>query len=306
MILHYGKRIGFVLWVLSLLLISAACSKESLAALPSNAPGTSPTKVSESAAPETEPIESSPTGSELPSATPSLTTEEPSASPVTFEGVRNRTDVSHAMPAGLRIFDQTNETFEFELNASWFAHSGIVEGTALLLSERTAEYVIEPNEYSDGGTISFSLGEDSGIDVFYEGDEGSLGVGANVSVDGLYILGEPRLSSPPSAEELVGKDMLSRIAELVGDEVLEELVFVMENGQSYQDEAMTYSGFFPGIGTGADLLVTDDGYIYCLAYYAGQEGYVFYSNDKAYQDKLHPLFELRFPDEELSFVFKEV
>ncbi|MHA7965307.1 hypothetical protein ACX93W_14270 [Paenibacillus sp. CAU 1782] len=185
-------------------------------------------------------------------------------------------------------------------------NSGIVEGTARLLSERMAEYVIDPNEYGDGGTISFSLGEDSGIEVTYEGDESSLGVGANVSVDGRYILGEPRLSNPPSAVELLGQDTLSRFAALVGDEVLQELVFVMENGQSYQDEAMTYSGFFPGIGTGADLLVTDDGYIYCLAYYAGQEGYVFYSNDPEHQDKLHPLFELRFPDEDLSFVFKEV
>ncbi|MHA7965306.1 hypothetical protein ACX93W_14265 [Paenibacillus sp. CAU 1782] len=52
-----------------------------------------------------------------PSAAPALTTEEPSASPVTFEGVRNRTDVSHAMPAGLNIFDQTTETFGFELGA---------------------------------------------------------------------------------------------------------------------------------------------------------------------------------------------
>lgn len=223
-----------------------------------------------------------------------------------FVGSRERTDVPHTMNAGLDIFNPDQDTFQFQFEAAWYANSGYLDGTAQLLSEQDAEYIIEATGFNEGGTLSFHLQDDGGIEVAYEGDPASLGLGMNVTVDGRYVAGVPNYPGSVTLDDYMDEGTQQRVLELLGEGAFAELRFVVQDGRSYPNEKLGYSGFIPGLGLGADFLVNETGRIYCLGYNLDGDGYVLYTTDPDYQKKLPPFFELNADDAALRFVYKDL
>ncbi len=86
------------------------------------------------------------------------------------------------------------------------------------------------------------------------------------------------------------QELLSKVKELItspnesGDDLAyENLLYVLREGIPEIVEPGRYKGFFgSGQMMGADLLVSEDGQIYLMAYGLDQRSYVFYTTDIAY------------------------
>jgi hypothetical protein len=237
-----------------------------------------------------EPIVSAPVQTEQPSGPSESAANHTEAF---FEGEWGRTGVIRAGTAQLSVTGETRSGFSFSLTAYWGDHVGLLIGTAEKESPVEAVYLIEANELHEEGALRFLLEEtaEPQITVSFEGDPNALDFGLNVVPDGAYIKGEPVYVSD-SYPLLVFKtqELLSKVKELItstnesGDDLAyENLLYVLREGIPEIVEPGRYKGFFgSGQMMGADLLVSEDGQIYLMAYGLDRRSYVFYTTDIAY------------------------
>ncbi|MEO3946375.1 hypothetical protein [Gorillibacterium sp. CAU 1737] len=288
------KKSLFVLTIVTALVMTTACQKKSAESV---SPKESPTEAS-SVAPSGGP--STDTGAE---ASPSPSPKEEKK--LSFEGERDRTKVTRAENAGLTITNQQADSFDFKISSSYHANSGTLEGTAKLLSDKVGEYVIAPSDSNEGATVRFLLQEDQSIELVTEGDSHSLGLGADVTLAGTYVTGDPVFIGGPSKEEVLGsKEQEARMLSLLGESVYNEMGFVIDMGKTYVDGQQNFCGYMSD--TGAEIMLRTQGeFIYFLDLGITGNGYTFYTNDPAYRQAIPESMSMELQDQPIEYVFKE-
>ena len=223
-----------------------------------------------------------------------------------FSGSWKRTDVIRAYNASLEINFQTETSFLFSILAFSGGNSGYMEDEAYFIAPNQAFCYIESTYLDDNGLLFFTLiGDDLVID--YDGNILVLGFGNNVTAEGIYTKGEPNYTNANIVDEyLPTQEIRDRMRALVGDDAYEQIIFVMEDGSTYITDEYTYSGFVNSIGVGVDIIIKDDGKIYCLGYYLDRAGYTLYTNDVEYKDKLPDFMRIERDNYELSFVYVDI
>jgi len=195
------------------------------------------------------------------------------------------------MRAQIEITEQTKTQFRFRIDAVWAAHSGEMEDIAIITAPNRAECHIAVDfvDYMDEGTLAFILDGDDLI-VSYEGVGMALGFGMNVEPDGVYTKDKPEYINANIVDEIFPtEDIRANMIALLGEEGFAYITAVMEYGFWWDRSGdFTYSGFYNGAGMGVDLILEEDGKIYCLVYDVGR--YVFYTNDPLYRDHLPDTF----------------
>ncbi len=223
-----------------------------------------------------------------------------------FVGEWHRTNTVMAFSGTITIENQTDESFDFSFFGLYGANSGTINGTAIIKEENRAEFkcVSENNETT--AQVEFVLEKDSLQVNLIDGNEFALGFGHNVSIDGEYTKSEPIYLDANIINEILPNDEIKeKMRILLGEDVYEQMLFVIEHGVRYQVDGLTYSGFVSGAGQGVDLLIKDNA-IYCLGYGLDADGFIYklYTNDNDYQDKLPPFMQIDRPDYKLQFVYK--
>lgn len=220
-----------------------------------------------------------------------------------FAGQWKRTNVIRALDASLKIYQQTDSEFRFDIEAMYAAHSGSLSDTAYFIAPNQAFCFLESN---DQGLLLFTLIDDE-ICLEYDGSIYALGFGANVTAHGTYTKNTPSYTNANIVNDMLPtQELKDKMCSLVGDFAYEQIILVMEWGIQYSSEVYTYSGFISGIGVGVDFLINEDGKIYCLGYGLDEPGYTFYTNDAKYKDTLPDWIEIWREKYELSFVYKSV
>ena len=230
--------------------------------------------------------------------------------PITFTGEWRRTDIPKALTATIKITNQKEYSFDFNFSGQRAAYEGNIEGTATIVSPTTAEYSykIEYPENSGEGKIVFIL-KDNIMTVSADPDNSSaLGFGANVTIGGDYVSGEPFYTNENIVNEIFTTDIIKQKAEsLLGSEKYQYMLEVMEYGFSYdqseEKQPLNYSGFINGAGMGVDIMIKEEK-IYILLY---TMQYTLYTNDIEYQNKLPSFFNTEaHSDSKVNFVYKPV
>lgn len=224
-----------------------------------------------------------------------------------FTGEWHRTNIVMANSGTITIKNQTDESFDFSFDGLYGANSGAIDGTAVIAEENRAEFEYA-SEYDETAfvKVEFVLENDSLRVNLTDGSESALGFGHNVSIEGEYTRSEPIYLNADIVSAILPTDEIKeKMCALLGEDVYEQMIFVIEHGVSYQVDGLTYSGFLSGAGEGVDLLIKDDK-IYCLGYGLDADGLVYklYTNDKDYQDKLPPFMPIDRPEYDLQFVYK--
>ncbi|MBP1755323.1 MAG: hypothetical protein H6Q59_1721 [Firmicutes bacterium] len=224
-----------------------------------------------------------------------------------FVGEWNRTNTYMAYTGIITIKNLTDKSFDFSFNGFYGANSGTIDGTAVMTDKNKAEFKYVP-EYDETvfAKVEFVFEKDSLLINLIEGDESALGFGHNVFIEGEYTKSEPIYLDANIINEILPTDEIKeKIRTLLGDDVYEQMVFVIEYGIRYKVDGLTYSGFISGAGEGVDLLINDNN-IYCLGYGLDADGFVYklYTNDQDYKDKLPPFMKIERPDYKLQFVYK--
>lgn len=224
-----------------------------------------------------------------------------------FVGEWHRTNTYKAYSGTITITNQTDTSFDFSFYGIYGANSGSINGTAVITDKNTAEFQYTP-EYNKiiYAKVDFVVADNNLQVKLTDGSKEALGFGNNVSIDGEYTTTDPTYIDTDIINEVLPNDELKeKVCTLLGQDVYDQMVFVIENGVRYQMDGLTYSGFISGAGQGVDLLIKDDK-IYCLGYGLDADGpvYKLYTNDNAYQDRLPPFMHIDRSDYKLEFVYK--
>jgi len=206
-----------------------------------------------------------------------------------FTGLWQRTNVEQALRAQIEITEQTDTQFRFSIYAAWAAHSGEMDDVATITAPNRAECVIIDDIFGEEVKIIFIL-RDETLFVAYEGSQMALGFGMNVEPDGVYTKDEPEYINANIINEIFPtEEIRANMIALLGEEGFAYITEVMEYGFRWDRSGdFTYSGIYNGAGMGVDLVLEEDGKIYCLVYDIDE--YIFYTNDPAYRDRLPDLF----------------
>ncbi len=191
-----------------------------------------------------------------------------------FEGSFNRTNVNNSYAAELKINRQDSEGFDFELECTYYSHSGYMEGKAQFVLRNVAVYEYS-DEWSEDGECQYVIFKKNaeGVNVIASGNSSELGFGMNVCADGLYVSGEPEYTNATILNDLFTSDEQEGLKILIGDFYDECFKTVVENGiinatdceLSDGTQAVFYEAFIPTMGGYEfELLITanDDMYFY--------------------------------------------
>jgi hypothetical protein len=197
-----------------------------------------------------------------------------------FEGEWHRTGVAKSASVTVLISKVTKDSFDFSFTGYDGGNRGELEAKAKITKPGRAvcEYTFNKEE-EESATVEFTLqGPSLNIQVI-DGDPARLGFGAGVVIDGTYTRGEPAYT----AEDIFGSDKTrALVKKVLGPELFEGLVTVMENGDRYESARLTYAGFIRGAGMGAYLLIDEDK-IFFLGHYLesdAEKDWVFVTNDE--------------------------
>ena len=141
-----------------------------------------------------------------------------------FAGEWHRTNVWSSMPSVITITNVTGDGFDFYIEAFYWSHIGMFDGKAVLVDEtRAVSTLINDSELelpeNDYAQLDFLLDGSNLIIPVYDYEKG-LPVGANVSVDGEYVKGEPEYTNADNYRKIVPNDEVAAIIEeLLGDEM---------------------------------------------------------------------------------------
>lgn len=189
-----------------------------------------------------------------------------------FVATWNRTDVQSSMSAHIIVTNQDTEGFDFSGDFSYYSHSGCLAGRAYFVSSDIAIYEYQP-EYSENDITQYVVFErtEEGLNVIASDYSGALGLGANVTVDGTYIEGEPMYTNATVLEDNFTADEQESIKNMLGndyDEYFKDVVEygVLERSQCTLEDgtnAAFYEGFIPTMGGYAfELLKCENGDLY--------------------------------------------
>lgn len=237
--------------------------------------------------------------------------------PVSFSGYWNRTEIIRAGASSLKITNETDNNFDFELDTFWGDHFGVLSGTAVKDTLGKAEFTIEAAGYHNGGVLGFVMDEEiKNLNLSFEGDIAALDFGQNVVPDGVYVLGEPYYVSDNYPLLVFGNEKIQdKIRKLMtetnenrDDTAYHMLLKVMKEGLPELVEPGRYKGFIgSGHETGVDLYISPKEEI-CIMTYGLEEGqYVFYTSEVIYHGWMTYPEYLVIPDwisrEDISFKY---
>lgn len=191
-----------------------------------------------------------------------------------FQGEWNRTNVVRAQDCALNITNQTTEGFSFELDSQYYSHSGIIEGMAYFVTDKVAVYEYY-NEYveEESDQYKYVIFErtEAGITIYSSAH--NLGMGANCSVVGDYITGEPNYLNANVLADNFTEEELGIIRSMFGDSIYNDsFLFIVEEGHmdcadcvlADGTKAVFYDAFVPTMGMYYfRMLKCEDGRIYC-------------------------------------------
>ena len=235
-----------------------------------------------------------------------------------FSGDWNRTGIIRAGASSLKITNETGNNFDFELNAFWGDHFGVLSGTAIKDTLGKAEFIIEAaGGYHNGGVLKFAIDEeDKNLSLSFEGDIIALDFGQNVVPDGDYVLGKPYYVSDNYPSLVFGSERVQdKIRKLMmetnenrDDTAYHMLLKVMKEGLPELVEFGRYKGFIgSGYEMGVDLYISPEEGICIMAYGLEEGQYVFYTSEIIYHGWMTYPEYLEIPDwiprEDISFEY---
>lgn len=184
-----------------------------------------------------------------------------------LEGVWQRTDVPIGLGASISISNMTADSFDVDVQASYYTHEGSYTGTARMQSDGTA--ILTDADYPEE-EITFQW-QDGKLEITSK-NGGSLGFGANVSMDGTYVPGEPAYTNSHILEDTFSEEELTEIQDVMGEEYEEFFLQPITYGYIQPQSADGYDGrcyqiFFPTMG------------LYDFTFYMNPDGFFYYWNE---------------------------
>lgn len=203
----------------------------------------------------------------------------------TMTGRWNRTHVHRSHGGDSRIIYQNDHYIYFAAELMYYAHSGYISGVAAF-DDNTATYIHTDKTDDDEALTHIQFKFEN--DVIHVESNNNMGLpfGMNVYIDGTYTKDEPVYTNENALiETFETKARMDFMKGFLDDGNWPFLEMVIEYGSKYDNDEMTFSGFIPGLGSGADFLMTEDNKIYYLSYGEGPSN-VFYTNDPMYRNKV--------------------
>jgi hypothetical protein len=221
-------------------------------------------------------------------------------------GEWKRTEVKQAEEATLKISNQGETSFAFELAAKNGEKSGSVSGTAEFLTENAAVF----NAGNEKATLKFTFSGEE-VSVTHTGNDTDLGCDSTVTFDGSYTQGNPEYkdadtgkNNPAYSKDLIksqliltsiksalSKDDFAVYQAIMTDENIRDMIppselkYDKDGNKICVDEeldAIKYQAVVTGAGTEALLACKPDGKIYLGLYMMGEVRY--YTNDGKYKN----------------------
>lgn len=182
----------------------------------------------------------------------------PVSNTMEYEGEWSRTNIHNGYSAIVSISNVTLEGFDFEAEANYFSHMGIMTQTAEFVTESCAicKYVDTSVQY-----IVFIFENDM-INIYATGSSADLGFGMNVSIDGTYTFGEPQYTNANILHETFTDEQLAAIKAKSTEEAYDNFVFIVENGlidDSEIDGSRYVTGWIPTLGEYSFEVIIENG-----------------------------------------------
>nr|MBQ8252617.1 hypothetical protein [Lachnospiraceae bacterium] len=190
-----------------------------------------------------------------------------------FEGTWQRSEVASSLGAELTITEQDEEGFSFIGDFYYFSHMGWLEGKALFVAPDVAIFEYTDDWGDEESTPQYVVFEttEEGLQIYASAASADLGLGMNVSVDGLYVQGEPVYTNATVLEDNFSKQVQDEIKTLLGEnyemcfETVVQMGLITSTPATLEDgtKATFYDAFIPTMGGYAfTLLACENGDLY--------------------------------------------
>lgn len=178
-----------------------------------------------------------------------------------FMNTYQRTNVHSSHSAQLKIESVDQEGFDFSIEAQYYFHSGEVHGRAYYTSEHSAVFCLTEMETqlkeSEYQYVLFYW-KDGEMKITATANSGRMGLGQNVSIDGVYTFDNPMYTNANILYETYTQEQLDFLKENLSEEDFDRLILATQMGNvsvSKEKEGTLINVFVP----------TDSSYEYTLA-----------------------------------------
>ncbi len=178
-----------------------------------------------------------------------------------FMNTYQRTNVHTSHAAQLKLENVDREGFDFSIEAQYYFHSGEVHGRAYYTSEHSAVFCLTemeiPLEERDYQYVLFYW-NDGEMKITATSNSGRMGLGQNVSVNGVYTFDSPMYTNENILNETYTQEQLDFLKENLSEEDYDRLIFATQFGSvsvNKEDGTTLINTFFP----------TDSSYDYTVA-----------------------------------------
>lgn len=198
--------------------------------------------------------------------------------------------VSHHNNSELKIISEYNNTIKFELNASSGAHTGYIEGDAILVNKTKAIYSFK-DEYSSC-LIEFIIKGDSMVYIDQKVEEGDCGAGLGVGFSGEYLkpnLVKEEVVDLVSLYLLETKEQDNAFKKLVGSDY-EKFIYSTQLTYSLDDldklNTKVYSAGVRGLFTIMECIIMIDSDYKIWAAVIDGENVLYYTNSNLFRNEI--------------------
>ncbi|MDO5296141.1 MAG: hypothetical protein Q4F00_05790 [bacterium] len=224
-----------------------------------------------------------------------------------FVGTWRRTNVDEAHAANLSI-TKTNKPKQLYVRMRAYSggNQGEISGMAEL-NNGTAIMHFEDDK-AVYGRLTLTMGQ-TGISVEYMGEHAVLGLGNGVTLEGVYVKGQPHYIAQVEPERVFGtKENVQRAIALVGEKNFLNLRDMFANAIVRENEPFRYSGFIQGAGMETQARADKAGHLYIFGrnVFPGDREMVFYTNDADYAHKLPDWLEFYGDSRDVRIIYKDV